>query len=228
MRPESENIPDWARREREADLDGIAENLDVFHAASSLAFEEAGRGAIVVDTTIQPSPGLGHPFGYFSQEQVEKAANDDTKRMVREYDPMQEFVLVLLKPEDRTSTYRVRMPETEQTDWDFRYVQDRETAITEATEDDLQVLLASAEQLEEAGAPEVAPHVRDDTQRIMQNLTRKETPTQPQLERPDLETLIEWEATGGCEAACPQGCWVESDGTCPHGNPSWLLKLGFI
>ena len=33
---------------------------------------------------------------------------------------------------------------------------------------------------------------------------------------------------GGCEAACPHGCWVEPDGTCPHGNPSWLLKLGLI
>ena len=43
---------------------------------------------------------------------------------------------------------------------------------------------------------------------------------------PDLETLIEWEAMGGCEAV--DGCWVESDGTCPHGCPSWLLVMGLI
>ena len=50
----------------------------------------------------------------------------------------------------------------------------------------------------------------------------------PKLEPPDVETLIEWEAEGGCEAACPHHCWVEPDGTCIHGNPSWLLKLGLI
>lgn len=59
---------------------------------------------------------------------------------------------------------------------------------------------------------------------------RSTTETEPKvtLEPPDLETLIAWEAEGGCEAACPHNCWVECDGTCPHGNPSWLLKLGLI
>ena len=49
-----------------------------------------------------------------------------------------------------------------------------------------------------------------------------------ELKPPDVETLIAWEAEGGCEAACPHHCWVEPDGTCPHGNPSWLLRLGLI
>jgi hypothetical protein len=31
---------------------------------------------------------------------------------------------------------------------------------------------------------------------------------------------------GGCEAL--DGCWVEPDGTCPHGKPSWLLVLGYV
>ncbi|MBN1218757.1 MAG: hypothetical protein JXM69_07510 [Anaerolineae bacterium] len=48
------------------------------------------------------------------------------------------------------------------------------------------------------------------------------------LKPPDLETLMEWEAEGGCEAACPHHCWVEPDGVCQHGQPSWLLKLGLI
>jgi len=47
-------------------------------------------------------------------------------------------------------------------------------------------------------------------------------------EAPDLETLMRWEAEGGCEAACSHGCWVEPDGHCPHGQPSWLLELGLI
>jgi hypothetical protein len=50
--------------------------------------------------------------------------------------------------------------------------------------------------------------------------------TAPELEPPDLETLMEWEAEGGCEAT--DGCWVEPDGTCPHGHHSWLIHLGMI
>lgn len=50
----------------------------------------------------------------------------------------------------------------------------------------------------------------------------------PQPEPPDIETLIQWEAQGGCEAACPHGCWVEPDGICPHGKPSWLIVMGLI
>jgi hypothetical protein len=46
-------------------------------------------------------------------------------------------------------------------------------------------------------------------------------------ERPDLDTLIEWLIEdAGCEAT--DGCWVEPDGTCPHGHQSWLLVLGLI
>jgi hypothetical protein len=45
-------------------------------------------------------------------------------------------------------------------------------------------------------------------------------------EPPDIQTLMEWEAQGGCEAT--DGCWVEPDGTCPHGCPSWLIVMGMI
>ena len=108
MTPERRDIPDWARQERAEDLSWIQENLDVFDFAARLAYQGSGRGAIVVDTTIEPIPGVGHPFGYFSQEQIDEYDDEDTTRMVGEYDPEQEFVLVLLKEEGRTSTYRVR------------------------------------------------------------------------------------------------------------------------
>ena len=48
------------------------------------------------------------------------------------------------------------------------------------------------------------------------------------LETPDLATLERWMYEGGCEAACIHGCWVEPDGHCPHGKPSWLLVMGLI
>ena len=85
----------------------IEQNREVFWAVVSLAFDDVGRGAIVVDTTLQPIPGQGHPLAYFSQEQVQEHGDEDTQRMVTEYDPTTELVLVLLKPNERSSTYRV-------------------------------------------------------------------------------------------------------------------------
>jgi len=37
---------------------------------------------------------------------------------------------------------------------------------------------------------------------------------------------MEWDNDGICEAT--DGCIVEPDGTCEHGCPSWLIRLGFI
>ena len=61
MTPENTGIPDRASREREEDPVWIVENLDVFWLFASRAFEETGRGAIVVDARVQPIPGAGHP-----------------------------------------------------------------------------------------------------------------------------------------------------------------------
>ena len=52
------------------------------------------------------------------------------------------------------------------------------------------------------------------------------SPGAPGSPRPSLSQLQEWFADGGCET--PDGCWVEPDGTCEHGQQSWLLKLGMI
>jgi hypothetical protein len=108
MLPERRDIPAWARQERERDFGWIQENLQVFEWASKTSYESSGRGALVVDTTIQPIPGRGHPFVYFSQEQFEDNDDEDTKRIVQEYDPEKEFVVVLIKADNRTSTYRVQ------------------------------------------------------------------------------------------------------------------------
>jgi hypothetical protein len=45
-------------------------------------------------------------------------------------------------------------------------------------------------------------------------------------EAPSEDQLREWSCGGGCEAI--DGCWVEPDGICEHGQPSWLLRLGLI
>jgi hypothetical protein len=49
---------------------------------------------------------------------------------------------------------------------------------------------------------------------------------EPTTEQPDAETMMEWYEDAGCEAT--DGCWVEPDGICPDGHPSWMLYLGFI
>jgi hypothetical protein len=103
------SVPEWAERERTGDLAWIMENVGVFWPAARQAYAELGRGALVVDTTSQPVEGGGHPFGYFPQDVIEQQGDEDTQRLVREYDPPTEFVSVLLKSEDRVSTYRLRV-----------------------------------------------------------------------------------------------------------------------
>ncbi len=109
VNPEKSHIPSWAERERGVDMAWIRENLFVFWPLARQTFEDVGRGAIVVDTTTRPT-GEGHPFGYFSQELLEGYGNEDTQRMVREYDPTWELVTVLLKSRERISTYRIGVP----------------------------------------------------------------------------------------------------------------------
>lgn len=43
---------------------------------------------------------------------------------------------------------------------------------------------------------------------------------------PQLTTMERWMDEGGAQAT--DGCWVEPDGICPHGCPSWLLEMGLI
>ena len=49
---------------------------------------------------------------------------------------------------------------------------------------------------------------------------------EPTVEEPMAENVWENFDEGRCEAT--DGCWVEPDGVCPHGHPSWLLYWGLI
>lgn len=49
----------------------------------------------------------------------------------------------------------------------------------------------------------------------------------PTKKAPSFSTVERWESEdAGCEAT--DGCWVEPDGTCEHGHPSWLVHWGLI
>jgi len=43
---------------------------------------------------------------------------------------------------------------------------------------------------------------------------------------PSAATIERWLAQGYAKTPC--GCIVEPDGTCEHGEESWLLKLGIV
>ena len=45
---------------------------------------------------------------------------------------------------------------------------------------------------------------------------------------PDVSELTEWNREGGCECCGPCACWIEPDGECAEGFPSWLRILGYI
>jgi hypothetical protein len=114
MAPERKpHIPEWARRERLADLAWIAENMQEFWAAAQRGFAEFGRGAIAVDTTAQPDPRRGNPMYYLPQEQLPSLgiAGEDEIRMVAEYEPAWQFVAMLIKEQNRVSSYQVGVPD---------------------------------------------------------------------------------------------------------------------
>ena len=50
------------------------------------------------------------------------------------------------------------------------------------------------------------------------------TPTIKQPAMSSLERALNNESN----IKATDGCRVEPDGTCPHGHPSWLLRLGLI
>src|SRR5215216_4064365 len=99
------DIPNWAKEERASDLAWIAENRSSFWPAAREQFAAQGRGVIVVDTTQQPDPNAGHPMYYLPQKAAEHVGDADVQRMLTEYDPRREFVVTLLKAEERVSSY---------------------------------------------------------------------------------------------------------------------------
>lgn len=107
--PERRRLPTWAEEERAGDLTWIKRNWHTFWPVSQLGYKEWGHGALVGDTTIVVvhEAGAGSPFGYLAQENVEGKGWADLARMVRAYDPFQEFVVVLLKAGDHKSVYRL-------------------------------------------------------------------------------------------------------------------------
>ena len=50
----------------------------------------------------------------------------------------------------------------------------------------------------------------------------------PECNEPSIDELMEYAQDGGCTTSCAEECWVEPDGECEHGHPSWMLRMGLI
>ena len=107
MTPEGYDIPSWAERERWTDLAWIFSQLPLFRSAAGMSFRSLGRGAIVVDTTARTA-GERLPCAYFTAEAIQRYEDEDINRLVTHYDPSDELVVVLLKSQSRSSSYRIR------------------------------------------------------------------------------------------------------------------------
>ena len=63
----------------------------------------------------------------------------------------------------------------------------------------------------------------EEIRRIRRNPALWPKPTVPTPSEEDLEEML----FDGCVEAS-DGCTVEPDGVCPHGHPSWLVRLGLV
>lgn len=101
-------VPDWARLQREADLDWIGEILPILWPLAQAQFKAYGRGAVVIDTTSVPLEGAGHPIMYCPASLINETGSEDERRMVAQYDPNKELLVILIKQGYTVSTYRLQ------------------------------------------------------------------------------------------------------------------------
>jgi hypothetical protein len=52
---------------------------------------------------------------------------------------------------------------------------------------------------------------------------RAKYPSAIKRKHPSMACMERWHSDGGCNAV--DGCWVEPDGECEHGYPSWLRAM---
>ena len=107
MAPENQAFLDW---EQQLDFEWLVENLDIFRSVAVEATARHGRGAVAVDLVRPPVDG-GNLCIYWPQNHIDAYAGEAVCGLVREYDPEAEVVVMLLKPGDRISAYRLRVRE---------------------------------------------------------------------------------------------------------------------
>ena len=93
--------------DKAADLKLIADNWSVLLPAAERAFEEHGRGMLLVNTTRIENGG--YPFQYVRMAAL-PGDNSDCDRMVRTYDPEKEIIISLVRADGRIYSYELGRP----------------------------------------------------------------------------------------------------------------------
>ncbi len=96
------------QRDREWDHALVSEHLDKLWAEAQAGFQTSGRGALFIDT-LPRYADLAHPSPqtlYLAQSALEEWADEKFLPLVRDYDPLQEFVAVLSSLDEEV-VYRV-------------------------------------------------------------------------------------------------------------------------
>ena len=77
-------FPAWAEEERAEDMVWSQENRPDFWPRAQQGYDEVGRGAMVIDTTLTVAHpgGIGHPSGYVDQQTLDQIGDEDTQRLV--------------------------------------------------------------------------------------------------------------------------------------------------
>ena len=87
------------------DLDWIKENLESLSRYAASEYRSKGRGALLIDHSL---PRVADPRVYYIPEsELPERDDPETKRMVEEYVPRKELVVVIMKPHNQASSYRV-------------------------------------------------------------------------------------------------------------------------
>lgn len=82
--------------------------MHVFWPLAEAAFASVDIGALFIELTIRY--GTGHPIVYVPIDDVARLDDPDIMRMNNEDNSLRERVIVLLKEQQRTSTYRAQSP----------------------------------------------------------------------------------------------------------------------
>ena len=108
MTPES-NTPVAVHVETEKDLSWIHEHASLLSSKACGWFKLVGRGAILVDAAAKPL-GDDNLFTFFNRDEFRRFNDEEINLVLETYDPTEEFVLVMLKPEEQLHPYRIQIP----------------------------------------------------------------------------------------------------------------------
>jgi hypothetical protein len=103
-------VPDWAERERRTDLDWIEDHLLLCRAAVLDYYRLYGRGALVIDTTIDPEVHDEGLLWYLPFTELQSLDETAVQDLVEAYDPAREMVIVLLKHGTKQNLYCITLP----------------------------------------------------------------------------------------------------------------------